>query len=306
VELAEWGARLVEKGFLLEESDDNHPMAWQRIIDPEERSEVESAVTIKLSKQTRKHMAGFPGRSREIEGRLYISFSDYLKWKGRRNKGGLKSRMRTGLVVAPWNRWVEAQGGEGWADLAGVKVGKLSCYVDGYRFRVCLDAGELEEEMSRRESLLESLQVWKLDSSDDERFRQRVEHWKESALGFFLEIYTLSRALNSISQRYFDDQEASFPDMAEGFNQLLVSAKKLVGLYNEALAADIERLEKLLIEAAQGQDETPLNINLAELIEKAQNGAKEQVAYFVDTAISDALNVLGESRKAWELVDRYV
>ena len=115
--------------------------------------------------------------------------------------------MRTGLVVAPWNRWVEAQGGEGVAILAGVNVGKLQCYLDGYRYHLCPNAGELADELSRRESLLESLQVGKPDSSDDERFRRRVKHWKELALGFLPEVYTLHRANNSISHRYFDGQE---------------------------------------------------------------------------------------------------
>ena len=69
VELAEWGARLVEKSFLLEESEDNHPMAWQRIIDPVDGSEVDTAVTMKLWQQTRKHLAGFPGRTRVIDER---------------------------------------------------------------------------------------------------------------------------------------------------------------------------------------------------------------------------------------------
>ncbi len=155
VELAEWGARLVGKGFLLEESDDNHPMAWQRIIDQEDGSVADAAVTMKLWQQTRKHLAGFPGRTRVIDERQYLSFADYLKWRGRRNKGDLKSGMRTGLVLSPWNQWVEAQGGEGVATLAGVRVGKLSCYLEGYRYRVCRNAGELAEEMNQRQSLLE-------------------------------------------------------------------------------------------------------------------------------------------------------
>ena len=83
--------------------------------------------------------------------------------------------MRRGLVVSSWNQWVESQGGEGVATLAGVASGILDCYLDGYRYRVCRNAGELAEEVSRRESLLESVQVGKPDSSNDERFRQRVE-----------------------------------------------------------------------------------------------------------------------------------
>ena len=306
LEMAEWGARIMAKGFLLEESGDNHPMAWLRIIDPEDGSEANTSVTMNLWQQTRKHMAGFPGRTRLINERQYLNFTDYLKWRGRRNKGDLKSGISTGLLVSPWNQWVESQGGEGMTTLAGVKAGKLNSYLDGYLYRVCGNPEELAEEVSRRESLLESVQAGKSDSSDDERFRQRVEHWKESALGFVPEIYTLRRAINAISQRYFDGQEALFPEVAEGFGQLLTLVEKLVDIYNEALAWDIERLERLLIGAGDGQNESPLTIDLADLIEKVQNAAQEQVAYLVDMAKSDALDLLGETHQAWKLVDRHV
>ena len=105
VELAEWGARLVGKGLRLEESKDSHPMVWHRFIDPADGSEFDAAVTMKLWRQTRKHLAGFPGRTSVIDERPYLSFEDYLKWRGRRNKGDFKSGMCKGLVVAPWNQW---------------------------------------------------------------------------------------------------------------------------------------------------------------------------------------------------------
>jgi len=143
VELAEWGARLAEKGYLLEEPEDQHPLAWHRIIDPEDGSEVEADVTTKVWKQTRKHLAGVPGRTCQLDDRIYISFTDYLKWRGRHAKGDLKSGLDTGVVVAGWNQWVEENGGEGVASLAGVEVGMFSCHLDGYQSRVCRDAGEL-------------------------------------------------------------------------------------------------------------------------------------------------------------------
>ena len=306
VELAEWGARIREREFLLEEPEDNHPMAWHGIIDPKDGSEVDAAVAIKLWQQTRKHLAGFPGRTRVIDERQYLSFADYLKWRGRRNKGDLKSGMRRGLVVSSWNQWVESQGGEGVATLAGVAASILDCYLDGYRYRVCQDAGELAEEVSRRESLLESVKVWEPDSSNDERFRQRVEHWKISALGFLPEIYILSRAINSISQRYFEGQDPLFSEVSDGFGQLLALVEKLVNIYNEALAGDIERSERLLIEPGEGQNQSPLTIDLAGLVETVQGSAKEQVAYLVDMAKADALDLLGETRQAFELVERHV
>ena len=306
VELAEWGARIREREFLLEEPEDNHPMAWHGIIDPKDGSEVDAAVAIKLWQQTRKHLAGFPGRTRVIDERQYLSFADYLKWRGRRAKGDLKSAMRTGLVVSTWNQWVEEHGCEGAAFLAGTEVAKLSCYLDGYRYRVCQDAGELAEEVSRRESLLESVKVWEPDSSNDERFRQRVEHWKISALGFLPEIYILSRAINSISQRYFEGQDPLFSEVSDGFGQLLALVEKLVNIYNEALAGDIERSERLLMEPGEGQNQSPLTIDLAGLVETVQGSAREQVAYLVDMAKADALDLLGETRQAFELVDRHV
>ena len=306
VELAEWGARLVEKGLLLEESGDYHPMAWKRIINQEHGSEACAAVSMKLWQQTRKRLAAFPGSTRVIDERQYLNFADYLKWRGRRNKGDLKSGMRRGLVVSSWNQWVESQGGEGVATLAGVASGILDCYLDGYRYRVCRNAGELAEEVSRRESLLESVKVWEPDSSNDERFRQRVEHWKISALGFLPEIYILSRAINSISQRYFEGQDPLFSEVSDGFDQLLALVEKLVNIYNEALAGDIERSERLLIEPGEGQNQSPLTIDLAGLVETVQGSAKEQVAYLVDMAKADALDLLGETRQAFELVDRHV
>ena len=68
----------------------------------------------------------------------------------------------------------------------------------------------------------------------------------------------------------------------------------------------MERLEKLLGETRDGHQPFRLTIGLAELIESVQGAGKEQVSYLVDMAIADALDLLGESRHALELVDRHV
>ena len=81
---------------------------------------------------------------------------------------------------------------------------------------------------------------------------------------------------------------------------------KTVGIYNDALAGDIDRLKSALTESADGQDESPLTIDLAGLIESAQGAARAQVAYMEDMAKAEALDLLGETRQALELVDRYV
>ena len=86
----------------------------------------------------------------------------------------------------------------------------------------------------------------------------------------------------------------------------MVSAEKSVGIYNEALAGEIEQLEGLLNKGEDRKDESPLTIDLAGLIERVQGAVREQVGYMVDMAKADALELLGETRQAWELVDRHV
>jgi len=82
--------------------------------------------------------------------------------------------------------------------------------------------------------------------------------------------------------------------------------EKTVDIYNDALAGDIERLEGLSIETGGGQDESPLTIDLPGLCEAVRGAALDQVAYMVDMAKADALELLGETRHAFELVDRHV
>ena len=87
---------------------------------------------------------------------------------------------------------------------------------------MCPGAGELAEEVSLRESLLESL---KIARSGQDRFRQRVEHCKDLALRYLPGVYTLRVAIASINRRYFEGQEVLFPAVAEGLDQLLALVK---------------------------------------------------------------------------------
>ena len=87
---------------------------------------------------------------------------------------------------------------------------------------------------------------------------------------------------------------------------MVALVEKTVGIYNDALAGEIERMEMVLNETEDGENESPLTIDLAGLIENVQGTAKAQVAYLVDMAKADALDLLGETRQAFELVDRHV
>ena len=69
---------------------------------------------------------------------------------------------------------------------------------------------------------------------------------------------------------------------------------------------DFEPLERGLIETEDGQDESPLTIDLAGLIENVPGPAREKVAYMADLAKTGALDLLGEFHQAFESADWHV
>ncbi|MFQ6028096.1 MAG: hypothetical protein ACE5Q6_11440 [Dehalococcoidia bacterium] len=306
VELAEWGSRLEQHGLVVEESDDPHPLAWFKITDSESQKNASPELTLKLWQQAQRHVERFSGRTKEIQERAYFNWEDYLGWRGRRVKGHLTAGISQGLNVSRWNRWVEQHGGEGKATLARVPVGRLGCYAQGYQYQVCQDARELEKEQRQRRSLLESLWLHRPGSKAEERFQERVGNWKEFGGDFLLELYTLRQVIDSIDQRYFDGQQVLFPKTAESFDELVDHTERLVDLYNENLLEELDRLATVMPEGESGKLNKPCSLGLSSLEKLAGRATAHQVAYLVDMAKVEALDAMGENRRAVELLDRHV
>ncbi len=125
-----------------------------------------------------------------------------MGWRGRRIKGNITCGLSPGLVMSRWNRWVKEQGGEGRAALAGMLVGKLGCHAEGYRFQVREGNEGLDLERRQRQGLLKSLELNGPGRQAEERFFERVRHWKELAHEFLMELYTLRRVINSVNRLY--------------------------------------------------------------------------------------------------------
>lgn len=306
VALAEWGARACKKGYLLKDPEDFHPMAWCRVVDPEDGSTTPGVATEKLWQQTAKHLTVFPGRTREIEGRPYLSFTDYAKWRGRLAEGDLTEGLHEGITIFDWNRWVDVEGDEGEATLAGIKVGKLSCYLDRYRNRVCQDAAELQSESERRSSLLRSLRAEESESYGVESFRRRVREWKDQAEDFLTELYSLRQANETIGKRYFDGRQVLFNDEVESIVDLVSLAENLVEFYNEVLAVRFESHAEVLRETRSEVQSIRWVINLADVTNEINRSANDRVAYVVDMAKAEALSLMGETEKAMKFADRHL
>jgi hypothetical protein len=305
VALAEWGARLQAKDYQLQELEDSHPLAWYRVVDPETGTEADAKVLKRLREQTEKHLAGFSGRTRNIQGQPYLHFQDYIRWRGRKAKGDLESGLRRGLALSSWNQWVAANGGDKTTTVEDAKISYLTSYLEGYRYLLCRDSADEVEEKRRRESRLEDLRGWKPGSRSVDRYHRRIVSWREMAGDFLCELYSLRHVADAISQRYFDGRQVLFPSKAADFAKLVHCIEELVEGYNEDFAnestQETRRAPESLSEASP-----PNLIDTAALEKAAVAAARQHVAFLVDMGRAEALDLMGEIEKAVQLVERHV
>jgi hypothetical protein len=114
LELAEWCALLTAKGFQRLPALDSHCLAWERFYpagtDWSTPAEAPGGDLQDVRAQAKRHLARYPGRTREVNGRPYLHVEDYAAWPGRKIPGDLLSPPYTdrGIFVPAWNRWLEA------------------------------------------------------------------------------------------------------------------------------------------------------------------------------------------------------
>jgi hypothetical protein len=279
VVLAEVGAMLIDKGYQLQETNDHHPLAWQRFID-DSGSEVNQEEIHSLCLQVSRRSKRFSGRTKEIGGRPYINFEDYCSWQGRKVKDDLRSSVSAGFVTVSWNAWLDSKGTK---RLAGVPADRLQCSVEEHDYLVCPDG--TDSQLKRRALLLSIMS--KASSACAE---QEEMEWKQMAGVLLTKLYAFRQAITKISQRYFDGEEVLFPDLVRSFADLIKYTEELlVAPFNDGVAAKPE--DKLDLEAFR---------------QVAGNAVKEKISDLVNMAKAEALDAMGEHRAATELVERHV
>jgi len=303
VALAEWGATIRKEGYAVEDSEDHHPLAWCRIVDPTDGSKLPEAVLAKLRQDATEHIQSFPGRIKEIDGRPYLSFSDYVKW-GRQREDDPAPDRHYGINMRRWNQRVEADEKDDAAILAGVTVGELRVYFEKYRHHVCDSAKELVNEVGRRESFLDSYRPERPSRLEGRRCYKRVRDWKDQAEYFLTEIYTLRMATEVVKRQYFDGQPVVFAGEAKGLDHLITLIVELIGDFNEDLASRLED-QLWLGDAGSEDNELPWTIDLTAVTEKVEDPVDHRVSYVVDMAKAEALGLLGETEEAAKFADRH-
>ncbi len=88
--------------------------------------------------------------------------------------------------------------------------------------------------------------------------------------------------------------------------QLVEHAEKLVNVYNRDLVADLELLDRAVDGDDAQRSVTRHTIDPSNLLGKTEGAATDEAGYLVDMAKAEALDMMGETRRAVQLVDRHV
>ena len=97
-----------------------------------------------------------------------------------------------------------------------------------------------------------------------------------------------------------------FPQVAQGFEELMGYIERLVDVYNRDLAGVLDRLMAILPEGDSQKSIEPFRLDVPPLDKLTEKPAKYDAAYLVNMARVEALDTMGEKEKAVELLDRHV
>jgi hypothetical protein len=125
------------------------------------------------------------------------------------------------------------------------------------------------------------------------------------ARDFLGELYSLRHAADAISQRYFDGHLVLFPSSAGELTKLVECLENLVKGYNEDFAHEPGHETCHAPEDLEAAD-LPNSIGIAALEEAVARGARQHTAFLVDMAKAEALDAMGESQMALQLIDWHV
>jgi len=325
IALAEWGGLLTEKGFTVEESDDDHPLCMAQIYSPQTDAGASGEASYDqiapLFAQARANLAKFKGKKRTIANRIHINLEDYVSWKGRKVKGSLTAKI--GLLARSWNSWIEAQGGLGKVALAGVKVSRIETAAGRARYAMIGSPGEAFSAQQRRKQMVRTLWsriiIPKAVCQTHARRRTASEprgenstfdpfRWRTDLLMYAGDLLLFQRAIERIKQEYFNGHEILFKDGAENLESQMLALEGLAAAYN-ASGCSLDRWEEpRTAKDIAGQDDlddvfaSEGPIDLEELQRLIDPLVSKRVEDIVDRAKAAAHRSFGEEKEARVLV----
>lgn len=287
LKLAEFAALLLSRGFRLQNPPDSHPLEPLLVVNsdglPASEQEL-SAVLNEADSRLRK----FEGNRRQVRGRFYVDIDQYRSWEDRAVTGELKRMV--GIDVAEWNRWLETLGGEGRAEIGGVKIRCLEAPFSPADFVVCGDDRELAVRNQMRRLVLEKFHR-KIGSSATPASRSQIRE----GVSFTLISLLASRELVKRMEWFMFGHRVLFEESQEQLTRQISFWEAVATRFNEINSWFVDAQD--LNESASTESQIDLDSVRNEAVRKGELMFKS----VRDVAEAYALKSLGRHRDATKL-----
>jgi hypothetical protein len=302
VELAELATRAEERGFEFRATAHHWLLpAWIYRREGQRFVEADEAEVAALRDEAEAALVKFEGRTTEIAGRIYLHVDDYRAWPDRKVMDELE--LLDGVSLSSWNTWIDAHGGEGAAELAGIKLGKFDTPVDGCGFVACPNPDDLRRRRDPRLSGMANAILGdrscaqprdnseKTDASplESEQLVAQAHAVRDNVMVLLENLFGLRFAMTTISESYFVSHPVLFKGQEERLHELIDIAEKFAELYHKIL--DVFHLE------AAGSDGTGgLKVDIEKTKLRARNAGGTMVISLIYRAKRGALLDLGAAK----------
>jgi hypothetical protein len=225
LELAEFAALLVSRGYRLQNPPDSHPLEPLLVVNSAGLSMSEQEL-FAIRKEAESRLRQFKGRKQRIRGKVYVDIDDYRSWIGRAVTGELK-RM-PGFDVAHWNRWFDSLGGEGRAEIAGVKIHRMEAPFSSKDFVVCEGGNEFAIRSLARRLVQKRIHRTGIGGSAAPTSRSLVRESVSAALIAVLALRSLVKRMEWL----FDGHHVIFTETEEQLAQQITIWEEVVDRFN--------------------------------------------------------------------------
>jgi hypothetical protein len=297
--LAEWRVELQRLGYGESGRLDEHPCALDGFVPPTGQEDASLA----LLAEARTRLAAFPGRTRTTNACVHVHVDDYQRWRDRRLKQ--LPAPEPGIVVASFNAWAEAQGGDGHARVAGVPVGPLRCWAQDEPIAV-VEAEQAMQLQANRRALLEQLRPADgVDPEHDAAGRLgRAHRFRAVLVEYLCELYANRDAFAAIAHRYLGPVDPLYPESREGLNGFIDAAEEMTESFNRVLAPQLDTLSRL--HADEPGTPRTWRIDLAQVLGRSEVIRALDERFFLDHARAETLDNIGRGREGQALMAQYL
>ncbi len=287
LELAELGVILRDGGWSQRDSADLHQLGWERVVrtdDYGEASPIDDASWFDALRAARDRVRSYRGKRRNFNGRPYVNFSLYQKWRARKLSSRLDASVEAGIVLASWNEWVNNQGCK--ARLGGIPVETIEP-LDDEETWIVHDPVSARRQLAGRSRLLTRLEAAARATGlgIPDQFGETKIQLRDRAAQLLTVLDGLAAAVTLIRSTYFRNCEIVYAEVADLLDDRRTAIRRFVDAVDACGNPDdpmwaflsLAALEQLGQDhASDGENGAPEDID-AGVVEASRRIAKEIV-----------------------------